>query len=193
MFNTGHPSPRLVRDFFLAHNSDMRRLLAIVGSAFFLVLAPGVVAGYLPGSISRWQMQAPFLTFFPFRIAGALLIVAGLPGLLDSFARFALTGLGTPAPVFPTRHLVVTGLYRYVRNPMYISVVSMILGQALLLGNLRVLEYGLAIWTAFHLFVLLYEEPTLRSTFGAEYETFCAKVPRWLPRLSAWRPDAQQL
>jgi protein-S-isoprenylcysteine O-methyltransferase Ste14 len=171
----------------------VRRLLAILGSALFLVVAPGVVAGYVPWLISRWRVQAPFLNFFPFRVAGVLLIAAGLPGLLDSFTRFAIKGLGTPAPVFPTRHLVVTGLYRYVRNPMYISVVSIILGQGLLLGSLRVLEYGLAIWTAFHLFVLLYEEPTLRSTFGAEYESFCVNVPRWIPRLTAWRADPRQL
>jgi Phospholipid methyltransferase len=107
--------------------------------------------------------------------------------LLDSFARFALQGLGTPAPISPTRHLVVTGLYRHVRNPMYVSVVSLIVGQGLLFGNLRVLEYGFAVWLAFHLFVLLYEEPTLRSTFGAGYEAFCANVPRWIPRLRPWQ------
>ncbi len=171
----------------------MRRLLAIFGSALFLVIAPGTVAGLVPWWISRWQMRSPFLNFFPIRIAGVLLILIGLPGLLDSFARFALKGLGTPAPVFPTRHLVVTGLYRYVRNPMYVSVVSLIVGQGLLLGNIRALEYGVLVWLAFHLFVLLYEEPALRSTFGAEYEIFCANVPRWIPRLKAWHPGAQQL
>jgi protein-S-isoprenylcysteine O-methyltransferase Ste14 len=171
----------------------MRRLFAVLGSAVFLVIAPGVVAGYVPWQISHWRMQVPFFNFFPFRVAGVFLIIAGLPGLLDSFARFALKGLGTPAPVFPTRHLVVTGLYGYVRNPMYVSVVSIILGQGLLLGNLRILEYALAVWAAFHLFVLFYEEPTLRSTFGPEYEDFCANVPRWIPRIAAWRPDARQL
>src|SRR5437870_9672189 len=107
----------------------MRRLLAIFGSVLFLVIAPGTVAGLVPWWISRWRMQAPFLNFFPIRIAGALLILIGLPGLLDSFARFALKGLGTPAPIFPTRHLVVTGLYHYVRNPMYVSVVSLSLAK----------------------------------------------------------------
>ena len=76
---------------------------------------------------------------------------------------------------------------------MYISVVSLIVGQGLLLGNIRVLEYGVLVWLAFHLFVLLYEEPALRSTFGAEYEIFCANVPRWIPRLKAWQAGAQQL
>ncbi len=113
-------------------------------------------------------------------------MVAGVPVLLDSFARFAFKGLGTPAPVFPTRHLVVSGLYRYVRNPMYLAVASVIFGQGLLFGDVRVLEYGVLVWLAFHLFVLLYEEPVLRRSFGAEYESFCAHVGRWIPRLSAW-------
>lgn len=124
---------------------------------------------------------------FSLRILGALLIVAGLPVLLDSFARFALQGLGTPAPIAPPRHLVVTGLYRYVRNPMYVAVVSLIVGQGLLFGSVQVLEYGLTLWLGFHLFVLLYEEPTLRGTFGGEYEGFCANVRRWIPRLRPWR------
>jgi protein-S-isoprenylcysteine O-methyltransferase Ste14 len=110
-----------------------------------------------------------------------------LPVLLDSFARFALKGLGTPAPVFPTKHLVVSGLYRYVRNPMYLAVAGVIFGQGMLFGDGRVLEYGFLVWIAFHLFVLFYEEPTLRRSFGAEYERFCANVGRWVPRLSPWQ------
>jgi protein-S-isoprenylcysteine O-methyltransferase Ste14 len=95
--------------------------------------------------------------------------------------------LGTPAPVFPTRHLVVSGLYQYVRNPMYIAVVSVIIGQGLLFGNIRVLEYGVLVWLGFHLFVLAYEEPALRATFGTEYKAFCDHAPRWIPRLRPWR------
>ena len=163
----------------------------MAGSGFFLVIAPGTVAGYVPWRISGWRMQAPLLHFSPIRWLGVLLIVAGVPVLLDSFARFAIKGLGTPAPVFPTRHLVVSGLYRYVRNPMYVAVAAVILGQGLLFGNIRVLEYGILVWVAFHLFVLLYEEPTLRRNFGAEYEEFSTHVSRWIPRLSAWRQPVQ--
>src|SRR5712692_9963934 len=136
----------------------MRRIFAILGSALFLVIAPGAVAGLGPWWISRWQMQAPLLGFAPIRVAGGLLIAAGLPVLIDSFARFALKGLGTPAPVFPTRHLVITGLYRYVRNPMYLAVVSVIVGQGLVFPSSRVLLYGALVWLVFHLFVLAYEE-----------------------------------
>jgi protein-S-isoprenylcysteine O-methyltransferase Ste14 len=165
----------------------MRRISAILGSALFFVLAPCTVAGLVPWWISRWQFEPPWLGLAVFRIAGVVLIVAGLPVLLDSFARFALEGLGTPAPVFPTRHLVVTGWYRYVRNPMYVAVVSIIVGQALLFCNVGVLEYGAVLWLVAHLFVLAYEEPKMRSTFPEGYQQFCANVRRWIPRLTPWR------
>jgi len=167
----------------------MRRILAILGSALFLVLAPGTVAGLVPYWISRWRFEPGPIAWLPLRVLGALLIALGALVLLDSFARFALKGLGTPAPVFPTRHLVVSGLYRYVRNPMYVAVVAAILGQGFLFGNVRLLVYGAAVWLAFHVFVLAYEEPTLRNSFGAEYEAFCASVPRWIPRLTPWQPS----
>ena len=164
----------------------MKRTSAIVVSAIFAIIAPGTVAGIVPWWISRWKIQAPFLHFYGFRVIGVLFILLGLPVLLDSFARFALQGLDTPAPPFPTRHLVVTGLYRYVRNPMYVAVVGLIAGQALLLGNRALLFYAIIVWMAFQIFVLLYEEPVLRKTYTAEYEVFCRNVPRWIPRLSAW-------
>jgi protein-S-isoprenylcysteine O-methyltransferase Ste14 len=161
----------------------MRKAWAVLGSAVFLVLAPGIVAGLAPWWISRRGADTQSL---PLLGLGAVLIAAGVLVLLDSFVRFALQGSGTPAPVFPTRHLVVTGLYRYVRNPMYVAVFAVILGQSLVLGNVRVLGYAALVWLAFHLFVLAYEEPTLRKKYGEEYETFCTHVPRWIPRLSPW-------
>jgi protein-S-isoprenylcysteine O-methyltransferase Ste14 len=164
----------------------MRKALAVLGSTAFLVIAPGFVAGLAPWWISHWRVEAPFLGIPFFRLAGAVLFALGALGLLDSFARFALQGLGTPAPVFPTRHLVVTGLYRYVRNPMYVAVMATILGQALILGSVSLLEYGGLVWLLFHLFVLIYEEPTLRRSFGSEYQSFCTEVPRWLPRFTPW-------
>lgn len=168
----------------------MRRVFAILGSAMFLLIAPGTAAGLVPWLISRWRVHAPLWHVPVLRVVGVLLIIAGTPVLLDSFARFAVQGLGTPAPIFPTRHLVVSGLYRYVRNPMYVAVVSVVVGQGLLLGDVGVLVYGAIIWFGFHIFVLAYEEPKLRATFGAEYEAFCAHVPRWLPRLRPWRGSA---
>ena len=161
----------------------MKRASAILGSVIFLVVAPGTIAVYLPWTICRWRFASPLLGFFPFRIIGALMITAGLPVLLDSFARFAIKGMGTPAPVAPPQHLVVTGLYRHVRNPMYVAVSLLIFGQGLLFGSVPVLELGVVVWLGFFAFVVFYEEPALRRKFGKEYEEFCARVPRWIPRL----------
>ena len=110
---------------------------AVLGSVVFLLIAPGFIAGLVPWWISRWHMQPAFLGLTVFRLAGVALIGMGIPVLLDSFARFALQGRGTPAPILPPEHLVVTGLYRYVRNPMYVGVLMVIAGQGLLLGNAR--------------------------------------------------------
>lgn len=154
---------------------------AIAGSAGFLVLAPGFVAGFVPWWISRWRFGAAWSEEIGFQVAGAVLITVGVAGLLDSFARFALEGLGTPAPGFGTRQLVIAGPYRFLRNPMYVSVLSIILGQALVLGNVELLAYGGLVWLLFHAFVLLYEEPTLRAKFGPDYDVYCGQVPRWIP------------
>ncbi|HEV3042047.1 MAG TPA: isoprenylcysteine carboxylmethyltransferase family protein [Candidatus Angelobacter sp.] len=165
----------------------MKRGTALAGSALFLVIAPGTVMILVPWWISRWHIEPPLLGLSLFRVIGVIMMVAGLPVLLDSFARFALQGLGTPAPVAPPAHLVVTGLYRYVRNPMYVSGVLIIAGQGLFFGNLGVLTYVLVVWLIFHLFVLFYEEPVLRGKFGAEYDEFRANVRRWVPRLRPWQ------
>lgn len=169
----------------------MRKALAILGSVVFFVLVPGMVAGFVPWWISGRGQTASMP--WPVEVLGVLLIAGGAVVLLDSFGRFALQGLGTPAPVFPTRHLVITGLYRYVRNPMYVAVLAVILGQSLLFGNVGVLGYGALVWVGFHLFVRLYEEPALRTAYGVEYERFCAGVPRWIPRLRPWQPPAPSL
>ena len=161
------------------------RAAAVTG--LFLFVAPCVVAGLAPWALTRWRMAPPFLNFDPTRWLGAVLVAVGVPILLDSFWRFAREGIGSPAPIYPTERLVVTGLYRYVRNPMYLAVAAVIFGQALLLGNAVLLIYGAAVALAFHLFVLVYEEPTLERAYGAQYATYRANVPRWLPRFTAWR------
>ncbi|MGB9367247.1 MAG: isoprenylcysteine carboxylmethyltransferase family protein [Xanthobacteraceae bacterium] len=165
----------------------MSRAMAILGSALFFVVAPMMVAGLVPWLVTHWEFQAPFGGVELMRVAGIALIIAGLPGLLDSFARFAVQGLGTPAPIAPTENLVLTGLYRHVRNPMYVAVVAIVLGQAALFGDGLLLWYGALLWLAFHIFVVAYEEPTLRQTYGAEYENYRGNVPRWIPRLTPWR------
>jgi protein-S-isoprenylcysteine O-methyltransferase Ste14 len=164
-----------------------RRVWALIGSAIFLVVAPGFIAGLAPYWIAGWRIGPPFLGIQAMRWLGGALIVLGGIGLLECFARFALQGLGTPAPIAPPLHLVVKGSYRFVRNPMYVAVTALIVGQALLLGSAALIAYAALIAASFHLFVVLYEEPTLRGSFGVEYQAFCKAVPRWLPRLTPWR------
>jgi protein-S-isoprenylcysteine O-methyltransferase Ste14 len=120
-------------------------------------------------------------------VAGAVLLSGGAVVLTKAFVRFVVEGSGTPAPVAPTEHLVVGGLYRHVRNPMYLALEAAIVGQALLLGQPVLLLYGAAAAVPMVAFVRGYEEPTLRRTFGAEYEEYQRHVPRWHPRLRPWR------
>jgi protein-S-isoprenylcysteine O-methyltransferase Ste14 len=161
----------------------MRRSAAAAGSAVFFAVAPGVVAGVIPWLLTGWEVRSPPLGL---QLAGGVLTIGGAAVLVHAFARFVREGLGTPAPIAPTEHLVVGGLYRHVRNPMYLAVLAAILGQALLLGQPGLLAYAALVATAFVSFVKLYEEPTLAGTFGAEYDAYRAAVPGWWPRL---RPD----
>jgi protein-S-isoprenylcysteine O-methyltransferase Ste14 len=161
----------------------MSRQSAAIGTIVFFFIAPGTVAGLLPLAITRWQMFPMPPAYQPVRFAGGLLFVAGLALLVENFARFALEGRGTPAPPMPTEKLVVRGAYRFVRNPMYVGVLAIILGQVLLFANWPLLIYAAVIALAFHLFVVFYEEPTLAETHGAEYERYRSAVPRWIPRL----------
>jgi protein-S-isoprenylcysteine O-methyltransferase Ste14 len=163
----------------------VRRPSAAAGSALFFAAAPGTIAGLIPWAITRWEVEAEWWP--PLRILGAVLVIAGAAVLIHAFARFVIEGLGTPAPLAPTEHLVVGGLYRYVRNVMYIAVTSAILGQALLLGSGALLVWAAVAWAAMAAFVLLYEEPTLADRYGAQYEEYRRAVPAWWPRLSGGR------
>jgi protein-S-isoprenylcysteine O-methyltransferase Ste14 len=123
-----------------------------------------------------------------FRWFGLPLAAVGAGVLLVCIVDFARKGRGTLAPVDPPRNLVASGLYRHVRNPMYFGAVALLVGQAMLFESKSVLLYAGLSWLASHLFVLAYEEPHLKRTFGAEYEEYRAGVPRWLPRLRPWAP-----
>jgi protein-S-isoprenylcysteine O-methyltransferase Ste14 len=152
----------------------------------FLVLAPGVVAGVIPWWLTGWHVEEPFPYWLPLRVAGVILLCAGLVVLVEAFVRFVLEGGGTPAPVAPTERLVVGGLYRYVRNPMYLAVAATIVGQALVLGQPILLPYSVAFAVAVAAFVHWYEEPTLRHQFGEQYEAYRRAVPAWRPRREPW-------
>jgi protein-S-isoprenylcysteine O-methyltransferase Ste14 len=158
-----------------------------LGSLLFLAVAPGVVAGLLPWWLTGWHSAGAVPP--PLAAAGVVLVASGVAVLAQAFARFVSEGLGTPAPIAPTEHLVVGGLYRYVRNPMYVAVASIILGQAMILGRPGLLLYALAFGLAVSAFVHFYEEPTLARQFGAEYEAYRRAVPAWWPRRQPWSPD----
>ena len=165
----------------------MGRGQAAIGSALFFLLAPGTIAGLIPWLITRWRIEPGASSALS--IAGAALVVPFAAILIECFARFVRHG-GTPAPIMPTQHLVVSGLYRHLRNPMYVAVSGLVFAQALWFASAALLAYGIVIWIAFHLFVLGYEEPTLRRTYGQDYEDYFRAVPRWLPRLKSWTPPA---
>lgn len=165
----------------------MRRSAAVAGTVVFFLLAPGVVAGLIPWWLTGWRVR-PVPHWAPLRMAGALLLAAGAAALVHAFARFAVEGSGTPAPVAPTERLVVGGLYRHVRNPMYLAVLAAIAGQALVLGQIVLLPYAAAVGAAMAVFVRWVEEPMLGRRYGAEYDEYRRNVPAWLPRLRPWRP-----
>jgi protein-S-isoprenylcysteine O-methyltransferase Ste14 len=162
------------------------RLAAI--SAVHFAVAPGVVVGLIPWAMTGWDMQTPPSSSPALRVLGAAMIAAAVAVLVRLFVRFVTDGLGTPAPVVPTRHLVVTGLYRHVRNPMYIAVVAAIVGQALVLGRPGLLLYAAAVWLTVAAFVRWYEEPALQQRFAASYDEYRVAVPAWWPRLHSWTP-----
>jgi len=161
----------------------MRRPMAAVGSALFFAVAPGVVAGVVPWWLTGWHVRGPLAHWAGARVAGLILLAGGAIVLLQSFVRFVAEGRGTPAPVAPTERLVIGGLYRHVRNPMYLAVVAAIVGQALALGRPALLAYAAAVWVVVASFVRWYEEPALTRQFGAQYERYRRTVPAWLPRI----------
>jgi protein-S-isoprenylcysteine O-methyltransferase Ste14 len=162
----------------------MSRLRAAIGSALFLVLAPGLVTIAVPWLLTGFDTQD---VSWISRAVGIALIALGTPVVLQAYARFVWEGLGTPAPVAPPSHLVVGGVYRHVRNPMYVAITAIILGEALLLGRPVLVLWAAVFVAATIAFVRLYEEPHLRGLFGDEYEEYRRNVPGWWPRLRPWR------
>ena len=166
----------------------MRRPAAAVGSAVFFLVGPGIVAGLIPWWLTGWRVREPVPYWAPMRVLGVILLAAGLFALVQAFVRFVVEGLGTPAPIAAPERLVVGGLYRYVRNPMYVAVLTVIVGQALILGQLVLLPYTAAFWVITAAFVRWYEEPALTRRFRPDYEAYRRAVPAWRPRLRPWEP-----
>src|ERR1051325_5622350 len=148
-------------------------------TVLFALLVPGTVLGLIPLILVRCMGEQ--FDLGGMRLLGLILLVPGLAIILWCFIDFVRRGRGTPAPYDPPRRLVIAGLYRYVRNPQYIGVVLVVMGEALFFGSLVLLGYAAFLAICYHLFVRFYEEPTLKRLFGEDYARYCAAVPRWVP------------
>lgn len=160
-----------------------RAIGPLLKTLLFTVVVPGTVAVAVPRYLIR-GFQMPTLGVLP--AVGAIAIVLGASIYFRCAWEFAVHGLGTPAPIAPTKFLVVSGLHGYVRNPMYLGVALVLLGEAALFRAPHLAEYAAVMLVIAHVFVVFYEEPTLRSQFGESYEKYRRKVPRWIPRV---KPD----
>jgi len=157
-----------------------RRFWPIVNTAIFTIVVPGTVAILVP----RWLLAGFAMPPNGLQSSvGGIVFCVGVAIYFRCAWEFAARGLGTPAPIAPTKYLVTTALHRYVRNPMYIGVALVIVGQAILFRSLHVAEYAVLMLVTAHVFVVLYEEPTLRRQFDESYEEYRRTVPRWTPRL----------
>jgi protein-S-isoprenylcysteine O-methyltransferase Ste14 len=167
---------------------------AAIGSAVFFVIAPGIVAGLVPWLISGWDVHWPMSGFSIAVMAlGGVALTVAVVVLIRNFVRFVLEGRGTPSPVLQTERLVVGGDYRFVRNPMYLAVITAIFGQAMIFGSLDLLLYALVVWGIMATFVRLYEEPLLQNRYGDEYERYRRGVRAWMPRLRPWQADRDHI
>ncbi len=179
-------------EFAFRFVTDSRILTGVVAEAnmrkglwmtliFVVFGGPGILAVYLPAWITHWRVPPVPLGS---RLLGFALIAIGLLPLAESISRFVYQGRGTLSPTHPTENLVCQGLYRYVRNPMYLGILALIAGQAVLFRSWDLAIYLVSVAVGFHLFVLLYEEPTLKRKYGEVYEVYCRNVRRWIPRLN---------
>ena len=146
----------------------------------FTLLQPGLVAGVIPyyilgGDLSRLQRPSPLQLY-----AGLAILLIGLAIMLRCILQFALQGKGTLSPVDPTKRLVVRGLYKYSRNPMYVGVMLILIGEAIMAQSVPLWIYLVVVFICFNLFILLHEEPRLRRDFGTEYLDYCRIVRRWI-------------
>jgi protein-S-isoprenylcysteine O-methyltransferase Ste14 len=148
---------------------------------FFTILQPGLVAGLIPYWILGRELSNIRITSLQLRqYAGVVLFIIGLAIMLSCIVNFAVKGRGTLSPADPTKHLVVGGLYKYSRNPMYVGVMMMLIGEAIFFESTDLWVYLIIVFIGFHLFILLHEEPRLKKDFEAEYKEYCKKVRRWI-------------
>lgn len=151
---------------------------------FTLFGGPGLVLVLFPWMWTHFRV--PVSESIAQHAAGVAIIAIGLIPLLESIVRFVVVGRGSLVPTVPTEHLVVSGLYRFVRNPMYVGVITAIAGEALLFSSAHLVAYGASVWLIMHFFVVGYEEPRLTKTYPVDYPQYREHVGRWIPRLTPW-------
>ena len=169
----------------------MRGPILALRSLFFTLLLPGSVTLAIPYSLLNSGVEPILIRLELFRLVGVASILIGAVILFRCIWDFAVTGHGTVAPVDPPTTLVVRGFYRYVRNPIYVGVLLIVLGEAILFESVRLVIYMFLLWLFFHLVVVFYEEPTLRQNFGAPYDVYLHTVGRWLPKLRGNSPRSE--
>lgn len=148
---------------------------------FFTILQPGVVAGLVPYFLLRAEQTGKILQPFHFlQYIGIILFLLGFLVMTNCILNFAVHGKGTLSPADPTKKLVIAGLYKYSRNPMYVGVILMLVGEAVFFQSNSIGIYSLLIFCIFHFYIVFFEEPRLKKDFGAEYEQFCKNVRRWV-------------
>jgi len=153
-----------------------------IRNLIFTILQPGVVAGLIPywilgdqvGYLFNKQLLNPGLHYF-----GLVVFLIGLVIMIGCIMNFALKGRGTLSPLDPTQKLVISGPYKWSRNPMYVGVVLMLIGEAVFFLSFELGTYALFIFILFHVFIMLVEEPRLKRDFGEKYGRYCAQVRRW--------------
>jgi protein-S-isoprenylcysteine O-methyltransferase Ste14 len=166
----------------------VRKSAATVISVAWGVVIGGTFGCLLPYLLGDWHFHRPLPYWTIAEAAGGLLICVGLVPVVQSFTDFARAD-GTPVPVASPPRLVVSSFYRYVRNPIYVGFLAILLGQVLLFGSRGLLEYAAVAWCIGAAAVRFYEEPTLTRKFGAEYQAYRRAVRAWVPRLHPWMPD----
>ncbi|MCI0563993.1 MAG: isoprenylcysteine carboxylmethyltransferase family protein [Nitrososphaera sp.] len=165
--------------------------ITAIKTLIFTIVVPGSVTVLVPylllssgHGLYRWQIG-------PLRFLGIFPIILGVFFYLRCAWDFTFTGGGTPAPIDPPKRFVAKGLFRIVRNPMYVGITLILTGESILFESPKLLAYAAILWVGFHLFVIFYEEPTLRKKFGTIYEEYCRSVPRWIPKIKNYKTIVQ--
>ncbi|HZP04237.1 MAG TPA: isoprenylcysteine carboxylmethyltransferase family protein [Terracidiphilus sp.] len=166
-----------------------RRRNVLISVSFVVFGGPGFLLVYIPYWLTRFRIP-PDEPLWQICLA-AMLVLVGLVPLFESIIRFIRIGRGTLVPTAPTEHLVVSGLYRHVRNPMYLGVGTSLAGESILFASRNMVTLLVGAWLCMHLFVRFYEEPTLTRRHPEEYPAYKRHVPRWLPRFTPWKPAVE--